>query len=147
MTARTRRLLNKDRWRGSVSRCCGLRRRRARRCERARRGCKVAGGLERGRRGLGWGRLCVKYRVRTQPLSVGCSPRAQSRQNVGASNGLLHQYFPKGTDLARWSADDLAAVAANINNRPREVLGRKTPAEVFNQHLQSQQQAGVATID
>jgi IS30 family transposase len=63
------------------------------------------------------------------------------------TNGLLRQYFPKGTDLARWSAEDLAAVAATINNRPREILGWKTPAEMFNEHLQSLQQAGVATID
>ncbi|MDP9435781.1 MAG: IS30 family transposase, partial [Actinomycetota bacterium] len=33
------------------------------------------------------------------------------------TNGLLRQYFPKGTDLSRWSADDLAAVAATLNNR------------------------------
>jgi IS30 family transposase len=63
------------------------------------------------------------------------------------SLGLLRQYFPKGTDLARWSAEDLAAVAATINNRPREILSWKTPAEMFNEHLQSLQPAGVATID
>ena len=44
------------------------------------------------------------------------------------ANGLRRQYFPKGTDLSRWSADDLAAVAATLNNRTREVLGWKTPA-------------------
>jgi IS30 family transposase len=63
------------------------------------------------------------------------------------TNGLLRQYFPKGTDLSRWSAEDLAAVAATLNNRPREVLGWKTPAEAFDEHLLSLQQAGVATID
>src|SRR5580765_5341315 len=36
------------------------------------------------------------------------------------TNGLLRQYFPRGTDLARWSADDLAAVAATLNSRPRK---------------------------
>ena len=39
------------------------------------------------------------------------------------TNGLLRQYFPKGTDLSRWSADDLEAVAYALNNRPRKVLG------------------------
>jgi IS30 family transposase len=61
------------------------------------------------------------------------------------TNGLLRQYFPKGTDLSRWSADDLEAVALALNNRPRKVLGWKTPAEVFSQQLQLLQQPGVAT--
>jgi IS30 family transposase len=61
------------------------------------------------------------------------------------TNGLLRQYFPKGTDLARWTADDLAAVALALDNRPRKVLGWKTPAEVFSEQLQSLQQPCVAT--
>ncbi|WP_424348549.1 IS30 family transposase [Kocuria sp. CH-021] len=61
------------------------------------------------------------------------------------TNGLLRQYFPKGTDLARWSAEDLEAVALALNNRPRKVLGWKTPAEVFAEQLQSLEQGGVAT--
>ncbi|MBD4643817.1 IS30 family transposase, partial [Xanthomonas citri pv. citri] len=36
------------------------------------------------------------------------------------TNGVLRQYFPKGTDLSRWSAEDLAAVAYTLNNRPRK---------------------------
>jgi IS30 family transposase len=63
------------------------------------------------------------------------------------TNGLLRQYFPKGTDLSRWSAEDLEAVALTINNRPRKVLGWKTPAEVLAEQLRSAQQAGVATTD
>ena len=63
------------------------------------------------------------------------------------TNGLLRQYFPKGTDLARWHADELAAVAAALNSRPRKSLGWKTPAEALDEHLRSLQQAGVATID
>ena len=61
------------------------------------------------------------------------------------TNGLLRQYFPKGTDLSRWSAEDLEAVALALNNRPRKVLGWKTPAEVFSEQLQLLQQSGVAT--
>lgn len=63
------------------------------------------------------------------------------------TNGLLRQYFPKGTDLSRWSAQDLEAVAHTLNNRPRKVLNWKTPAEAFFEHLRSMQDPGVATTD
>lgn len=46
------------------------------------------------------------------------------------TNGLLRQYFPKGTDLSRWSPEDLEAVALTLNNRPRKSLDWKTPVEV-----------------
>jgi IS30 family transposase len=61
------------------------------------------------------------------------------------TNGLLRQYFPKGTDLSRWPAQDLEAVALAINNRPRKILGWKTPAEVFDEQLRSLQPPGVAS--
>jgi IS30 family transposase len=63
------------------------------------------------------------------------------------TNGLLRQYFPKGTDLSRWTAGDIAAVAATLNNRPRKTLGWKTPAEALDEHLRSLRQHGVATTD
>jgi len=62
------------------------------------------------------------------------------------TNGLLRQYFPKGTDLARWSAEEIEAVATTLNSRPRKTLGWKTPAEAFNEQLLLEQ-AGVATTD
>jgi IS30 family transposase len=61
------------------------------------------------------------------------------------TNGLLRQYFPKGTDLSRWSADEIEAVAAALNSRPRKTLGWRTPAEELDRYIQSSQQAGVAT--
>lgn len=63
------------------------------------------------------------------------------------TNGLLRQYFPKGTDLSRWNAADLEAVALALNNRPRKSLGWKTPAEVLDEQLRSLEQASVATTD
>jgi IS30 family transposase len=61
------------------------------------------------------------------------------------TNGLLRQYFPKGTNLARYNEHELDAVAATLNNRPRKTLGWQTPAESLDEHLRSVQQAGVAT--
>jgi IS30 family transposase len=63
------------------------------------------------------------------------------------TNGLLRQYFPKGTDLSRWTAEEIEAVAATLNSRPRKTLDWKTPAEALDDYLQSAQQDGVATID
>ena len=62
------------------------------------------------------------------------------------TNGLLRQYFPKGTDLSRWSEQEIQAVALTLNNRPRKTLGWKTPAEALNDYLKSADQPGVATI-
>jgi len=61
------------------------------------------------------------------------------------TNGLLRQYFPKGTDLSRWSAEEIEAVAHALNTRPRKTLGWKTPAEAFNEQLLLIEQAGVAS--
>jgi len=61
------------------------------------------------------------------------------------TNGLLRQYFPKGTDLSRWTRDDLLAVQAAVNSRPRKVLAWNTPAELLDEQLRSLHQAGVAT--
>ncbi|MFL9934537.1 IS30 family transposase [Paraburkholderia sp. RL18-103-BIB-C] len=61
------------------------------------------------------------------------------------TNGLLRQYFPKGTDLSRWSAREIQAVANALNTRPRKTLGWKTPVEALDEYLKSVQQSSVAT--
>jgi len=75
-----------------------------------------------------------------------CDPHSPwQRPSNENTNGLLRQYFPKGTDLTRWSAEEIQAVAVTLNGRPRKSLGWRTPAEVFTNQLQSITQASVAT--
>ncbi|MER9763968.1 IS30 family transposase [Mesorhizobium sp. M0138] len=74
-----------------------------------------------------------------------CDPQARGSEAPTNTNGLLRQYFPKGTDLSRHTARELDAVAHAINTRPRKTLGCKTPAEVLDQFLGGQYDAGVAT--
>jgi len=51
------------------------------------------------------------------------------------TNGLIREYFPKGTDLSVHDPEELAYVAAEINSRPRKRLNWETPAEVFERLL------------
>lgn len=78
----------------------------------------------------------AQLRIDTGLVIYFCDPRSPwQRGSNENTNGLLRQYFPKGTDISRYSANELDAVAATLNGRPRKTLGWRTPAEALESLL------------
>ncbi len=122
------------------------------RCSSRRATPSRAGSLRcrrRSRRSLTWDQGAemsqhAQLRVDTGVQVYFCDPHNPWQRGTNENtNGLLRQYFLKGTDLSAHGADDLAAVAAALNARPRKTLGWRMAAEALDEVLRSAQTAMV----
>jgi transposase, IS30 family len=102
------------------------------------------------RRSLAWdqGREMkehVRFTIDTGLQVYFCDPKSPWQRGTNENtNGLLRQYFPSGKTVARYTQEQLDMVAAQLNGRPRETLGWKSPAKKLAQVLEESSVAGVA---
>ncbi len=88
----------------------------------------------------------AQFRIETDIPVFFADPHSPWQRGTNENtNGLLRQYFPKGTNLSRWSAQEIEAVAHTLNTRPRKTLSWKTPAKEFNEQLPLQQTNAATT--
>jgi IS30 family transposase len=78
----------------------------------------------------------VRFTIETGVTVYFCDPHSPwQRGSNENTNGLLRQYFPKRTEIAHYSQADLDAVAAQLNGRPRQTLGWRSPSQALDEAL------------
>jgi IS30 family transposase len=85
-----------------------------------------------------------RFTLATDVAVYFCDPQSSWQRGSNESiNGLLRQYFPKGTNLAVYSQERVDEIARQLNQRPRKALGFETPAERFDDRVKRQWKADI----